>query len=163
MTSIQNDDARILVVDDDRELADILVDYLSKLGYQAVAAYGGIDGLERFKSGVFQMVIADFKMPEFDGMELLKAIKEIDSKVVVLMITGYGSIDTAVAAIKEGAYDFIPKPFDLKALEIIVSRAMERHTLSKRLGMFRGITLAMIISVPVWLALGITLAWLFIK
>lgn len=54
MTSIQNDDARILVVDDDRELADILVDYLSKLGYQAVAAYGGIDGLEQVKTGVFQ-------------------------------------------------------------------------------------------------------------
>lgn len=79
------------------------------------------------------------------------------------MVTGYGSIDTAVTAIKEGAYDFISKPFDLKALEIIVSRAMERHTLFRRLGMFRGLTLAMIISVPVWLALGIVLAWLIIK
>jgi len=163
MASIKDGEHRILVVDDDKMLADTLVDSLSVLGYQAVAAYGGLGGLERFKSGVFQMVIADLKMPELDGMELLKAIKGIDSKAVVLMITGYGSIDTAVTAIKNGAYDFISKPFDLEALEVIIKRALERHTLIKRLGIFRGLTLALIISVPVWLILGISLAYFIFK
>ena len=163
MTSTKNVEERILVVDDNKEIADNMVDFLSKFGYRASAAYGGVEGLERFKQGDFSIVITDLKMPDLDGMELLKAIKEIDKNVVVLMITGYGSVEKAVAAIREGAYDFIEKPFDLKALEVIVNRAMERHTLFRRLGMFRGLTLALIISVPVWLALGITLAWLIIK
>ena len=109
------------------------------------------------------MVIADLKMPDMDGIELMEAVKAIDKKVVVLVITGYGTIDTAVATIKAGAYDFISKPFDLEALEVIINRALERHSLFRRLGMFRGLTLALIVSVPIWLILGIALAYLIIK
>jgi DNA-binding NtrC family response regulator len=150
--------ARILVVDDDKDLADNLVEYLSKLGYQASPAYGGREGLTMFEQGDFQLVITDLKMPEMDGMELLNAVSRLDSRVMVTVITGYGTIESAVEAIKKGAYDFIPKPFKMEELEIIVKRALERHTLLRQLGIFRGLTLALIISVPFWLILGIILA-----
>jgi DNA-binding NtrC family response regulator len=151
-------EARILVVDDDRQLADNLVEYLSKLGYQASPAYGGREGLRRFEKGDFQLVITDLKMPEMDGMELLDAVSRLDSRVIVMVITGYGTIESAVAALKKGAYDYVPKPFQMEELEIIVKRALERHTLFRQLGIFRGLTLALLISVPFWLILGIILA-----
>ena len=146
------------MVDDEKQAADMLVDYLSNLDYQTVAAYSGYDALSKFKDGDFQLIITDLKMPEMDGMELLEAAKSLDKRVVVLVITGYGTIESAVMAIKKGAYDFIPKPFKMKELEIIVKRALERHTLFRQLGLFRGLTLALIISVPFWLILGIVLA-----
>ncbi len=151
-------EARILVVDDDKVLADNLVEYLSKLGYQTSPAYGGKEGLATFEQGDFQAVITDLKMPEMDGMELLDAVTRMDSRAIVMVITGYGTIESAVMAIKKGAYDFIPKPFKMDELEVIVKRALERHTILKQLGIFRGLTLALIISVPFWLILGIVLA-----
>ncbi len=150
--------AKILVVDDDRQLVDNLVEYLSKLGYQASPAYGGREALSRFEQGDFQLVITDLKMPDIDGMELLEAVRRLDSRASVMVITGYGTIESAVEAIKKGAYDYIPKPFKMEELELIVNRALERHTLFRQLGVFRGLTLALIISVPFWLILGIILA-----
>lgn len=161
MAGLAEEKVRIIVVDDDRSLADMLVEHLSRLGYRAVATYGGEEGLSCFKEGDFQMVITDLKMPGMDGMELMKEVKAIDKDAVVLVVTGYGTIEKAVEAIKLGAYDFISKPFDLNSLDVIIPRALERHTLSRRLGIFRGLTLALIISVPVWLILGIVLAYLF--
>ena len=155
---IAEKETRILVVDDDKQLADMLVNYLIHLGYQAVAAYGGYDALSTLKQGDFQLIITDLNMPDMDGIKLLEAAKSLDKRVVVVVITGYGTIESAVEAIKKGAYDFIPKPFNMEELEIIVNRAMERHSLSRKLEVFRGLTLAMIISVPVWLILGIVLA-----
>ena len=145
-------------MEDDKVLADNLVEYLSNLGYSATATYGGRDGLRRFEQGDFQLVITDLKMPEMDGMELLEAVRAMDSRVMVIVITGYGTIESAVRAIKNGAYDFIPKPFKLDELEVVIKRALERYSLFRQLGIFRGLTLALIISVPFWLILGIVLA-----
>jgi len=161
MVLFNKKEAKILVVDDDQALADNLVEYLSKLGYQAAAAYGGREALTRFEQGDFQLVITDLKMPGMDGMELLEAVKALDNRAMVMVITGYGSIESAVTAVKKGAYDFIPKPFQMDELEVIVNRALERHTLFRQLGVFRGLTLALIISVPFWLILGIILAWVW--
>ena len=151
-------EARILVMDDDKSLADDLVDYLTKSGYRASAAYGGHEGLSMFEQGAFQLVITEFKMPDIDGMDLLKAVKAMDGRVIVMFITGHGTIESAVPAMKKGAYDYIPKPFKMEELEVIVNRALERHTFFSRLGVLRGLTLALIISVPFWLILAIILA-----
>ena len=159
--AIDKQDARILVVDDDRELANGLVEHLSGLGYSAAAAYGGRQGLSRFENGAFQLVITDLKMPDMDGMDLLEAVKARDRQAVVMVITGYGTIESAVKAIKNGAYDYITKPIKMEELEVIIDRALERHAMSKQLGVFKGLTLALIISVPLWLILGIVLAVLW--
>jgi len=126
-----NRKAMILVVDDDAQVADLVVDYLNRIGYDAVAAYGGNDGLKRFRDGDFQMVITDMKMPDMKGVELLEEVKAIRSDVIVIIITAYSTIDAAVDAIKLGAFDFISKPFDLEALKEIVDRAFEQQKSSK--------------------------------
>ncbi len=156
--ALDKKDAKILVVDDDRHLADNLVEYLSKLGYQAVAAYGGREAVERFGKENFHLVITDLMMPEMGGLEVLEAIKAMDGNAIVLVITGYGTIQSAVVAIKEGAYDFIPKPFKMEELEVIVTRALERHSLFRQLGVFKGLSIGLMISVPFWMILGIVLA-----
>ncbi len=153
----------VLVVDDDKQVADILVEWLSRKGYQATAAYGGREGINMFEQGDFKLVITDLVMPKIDGMEVLEAIRSIDKRVTVLMITGFGTIEKAVTAIKKGAYDFISKPVDFKMLEVVISRALERHNLFKQLGFFRGLALALIIFLPIWLILVIVLAEKFYK
>ena len=163
MTSDRTEPANILVVDDNRDLANILVEYLSELGHEAVAAYGGREGLSRFKEGDFHMVITDLKMPDMDGMELLNAIKALENRAIVLVITAYGTIDAAVKAIESGAYDFISKPFDLKALEVIVNRALERHSIGKQLIAFRRLMWVTLICAPVLLIVGIIVAYFVFK
>ena len=93
----------------------------------------------------------------YADIELTERIKALDRKTLVIVITGHGTIESAVAALKKGAYDFISKPFKPEALKVIVDRAMDRHTLSSQVGVFRGLTLALIVSVPIWLVLGIVL------
>ena len=151
-------EARILVVDDDRQTTDMLVQWLEKRGYRAVGAYGGQEGIEAFDQGDYDLVIADLVMPGMDGMALLEAIKARDPRMAVLMISGFGTIEKAVEAIKKGAYDFVTKPVDFAPLGEAIDRALERHNLFRQLGLFRGLTLALIISVPFWLILGIALA-----
>ena len=161
MNFFQKEDVRILVVDDEKTMADTLVEYLSELGYGAVAAYGAHEGLSAFEKGDFQLVITDLVMPEMDGMALLDAITRLDSRAMVIVVTGHSTVESAVAAIKKGAYDFISKPFKMDELKIIVERALERHTIRRQLGTFRGLTLALLVSIPVWLVLGIVLAWMW--
>jgi two-component system, NtrC family, response regulator len=122
---------RILVVDDDAQIADLMMDYLNRIGYDAAAAYGGNDGLNRFREGDFRMVVTDMKMPDMDGVGLLEAVKAIRSDVIVIIVTAYSTIDAAVDAIKLGAFDFISKPFDLEALKEIVDRGFEQQKPSK--------------------------------
>ena len=155
MTSDKTAPARILVVDDNKELANILVEYLSKLGHKAVAAHGGREGLSRFKEGGFHMVITDLIMPDMDGMELLNAVKGLENRAIVLVIAACGTIDTAVKAIENGAYDFISKPVDFKTLEVVVNRALERHFIGKRLIAFRRLIWVTLICAPVLLIVGI--------
>ncbi|MCK4389504.1 MAG: response regulator [Desulfobacterales bacterium] len=154
-------DARILVVDDDKEFADLLVEHLLSLGYWARAAYTGREGIDRFNKGAFQLVITDLKMPDVDGMDLLEVVKGWDKQAVVMVITGYGTIESAVDAIKKGAYDYINKPVKMEELEVIIDRALDRYALSKQLGLFRGLMWGLIISIPFWLIVGIVVAVLW--
>jgi len=118
------------------------------------SGYGGMEGVKRFQEGCFQLVVTDLKMPDVDGMDLLKTVKGIDNRVPVVIVTGYGTIRKAVEAIKCRAYDFIEKPVEREKLTLVVERALERHNLFRQLGVFRGLT----ISIPFWLILGIVLA-----
>ena len=157
MSTKDKKDVNILVVDDQQKVADKIVEIMFRAGYSATAVYGGMEAVKRFQEGDYHLVITDLKMPEVDGIDLLKTVKGIDAKVQVIVITGYGTIKKAVEAIKIGAYDFIEKPIEREKLELIVERAMERYSLFRQIGVFRGLTLALIISIPFWLILGIIL------
>ena len=154
-------DPGILVVNDNRALTDTLVEFLRKLGYRALPAYDGKEGLTNFEQGDFQIVITDFNMPKMDGMELLEAIVKQDSDVNVIMLTGVGSIESAVQAIKCGAYDYITKPLQLEEIELIVNRALEKHANLRKMRMFRQMFLFVLFSIPFWILFGILLisAW----
>jgi DNA-binding NtrC family response regulator len=151
-------DSRILLVDDDKELAESLAEHLSNTGCLVKVAYDGREGLKMFRAGAFHVVLTDLKMPGMDGMQLLHEIKRLEDKAVVVMITGYGSIESAVEAIRKGAYDYITKPLKLAEIEVVINRALEKRRLIKQLDVFKGLTLAVLISIPIWLILGIILA-----
>jgi len=148
----------ILIVDDDQDVREVLSDVVKNMGKHSITASDGREGLKRFQEHPVDLVITDLKMPEMDGTVLLKEIKRMDKDAVVIVLTGYPSIDTAVETIKEGAYDYLTKPLRVAEIEVVIERALERKTLAKSLAFFKGANWALIISVPIWLILGIILA-----
>lgn len=122
--------ARILVIDDEESMRVGCVQALTSEGYKAQSAENGIVGLEMAHEESFDVVILDLRMPGMDGMEVLAKLKEYDPSVIVVVITGYASIESAVEAMKRGAYDFLPKPFSPEALLAIIERAADRKRLA---------------------------------
>jgi DNA-binding NtrC family response regulator len=115
----------ILVVDDEKEICTILYDNLSQEGYRVVTAYNGKKALELARKEKPDLVLLDIKMPEMDGIEVLRRIKKIRKKIVVIMLTAYGTLETARKAMKLGAYEYITKPFDLFQLKSIVKEVLK--------------------------------------
>lgn len=152
---INRENVNILVVDDDKNLTEILRDYLTNIGYSVEEANDGLEGLDKFRKGAFQLVLADLKMPRMGGVELLKHIKQLDPQALVLILIGYGSIRSAVEAIRDGAYDYLTKPVKLQELEATIRRALKGRDSMRDLEAFRGLTLSLILSLPFWLILGI--------
>jgi DNA-binding NtrC family response regulator len=121
----------ILVVDDDGDIREVLGDRLQSLGYRVFAAGTAKAGLELLERQNPQLVLLDIEMPDMNGIDLLREIRRREHDVTVVMITAYGTIERAVEAMKEGAYDFIPKPFEPDHVALIVSKALERETLKR--------------------------------
>ena len=117
---------RILVVDDEKDIQDGCERILTRKGYHVLKASRGEEGLEILEKGAVSIVLLDLMMPGIQGMEVLRRIKEIDETILVIVITGYATIETAIEAMKLGAYDFIPKPFAPDQLRIGVERAREK-------------------------------------
>jgi len=121
----------VLVVDDEEVMRDSCVQILSRDGCRVEVAADGHAGLEKIQKDLFDVVILDLRMPGLNGLELLDRIAQTSADTVVIVMTGYGSVESAVEAMRRGAYDFIPKPFAPKLLRGIVARALERHRLSR--------------------------------
>lgn len=120
---------KIFVVDDEERICEAVKRALERIGYKVETSLDAMDALEKIQKGSWDMVICDIKMPAMDGMSLLDRIKEYDSTILVLMITGYASIESAVEAVKKGAQEYIPKPFSPEQLRFFVERAFERKRL----------------------------------
>jgi len=148
---------RILVVDDEENIRRVFQDYFTMLGYQVATAESGRDALGKFVPGQFDSVLCDLVMPEMDGMEFLRELRALDEKVTFLMMTGHPSVETALDAMKAGAYDYITKPVSLEDVRFKIERAMRMRGVEKSLKTVSGLLWAVIISIPVWLALGIIL------
>ncbi len=121
---------RVLVVDDDRAIREALSRTLDKLGYDVVLAEDGQSGLDRLREGGVHILLLDLKMPKVTGQELLKVAKTIAPDVEAIVITGHGTVEDAVEAMKEGAYDFITKPFKRAQLGRAIRRAAEKQALA---------------------------------
>ena len=122
---------KILVVDDELKMRRILQMALQEDGHSVTLAENGKQALEKISGLPFHLVIADMKMPAMGGMELLKKIKELDEKLPVIIMTAYGTVATAVEAMKHGACDYILKPFDIEEMKLIVSKAISVNQLIK--------------------------------
>ena len=121
--------SRILVVDDEESIREFFEIMLKREGYDVVTAPNGLVALETLKKSPVDLVISDIQMPEMSGMDLLSKVKEIDSEAVVIMITAFGSTETAVDAMKLGAYDYVQKPFKIDEVKIIIRQALEKRSL----------------------------------
>ena len=115
----------VLIVDDDKLVNEFLTETLLRAGYTCVSAFSGEEAIHRYKTQSFDVVLTDLKMREMDGLTLLHQIKTISPDTTVIMMTAYGTVETAVKAIKMGAYDFLLKPVSPEALEHILMRVTE--------------------------------------
>jgi len=120
----------VVVIDDDNAMRLSCRKILTKMGFHAEAFEDGARGLEGVAELKPGMVVVDLKMPGLSGMEVISRVHEIDPQIVIVVITGYATIDTAVQAMKCGAYDFLPKPFSPDELRLIVNRGLERRRLA---------------------------------
>jgi two-component system, NtrC family, nitrogen regulation response regulator NtrX len=119
----------ILIVDDERAIRKTLGEILGYEGFKIEEAEDGVAGLEKFSKGNFDVVLCDIKMPKMDGMEFLQKAAEVNADVPIIMISGHGTVETAVEAVKRGAYDFIVKPPDLNRLLITIRNAMDKNNM----------------------------------
>jgi len=116
---------RILIVEDETDMRNGLQKILSRKGYSVDTAEDGLRAVEKMKQTAFQLVIADLKMPRMDGIGVLQRAKDIDSTVAVIIITGYGTVKTAVESMRLGAFDYIAKPFKPDDISLVVERALK--------------------------------------
>ena len=122
-------DRTVLVVDDEASVREILAEGLSVFGYETEAASGATEALALVESRAFDLVLTDIDMPGRTGLDLLRALKERAADLDVIMVTGIVDADTAVAAIREGASDYVTKPFNLEEVQIVVERTLEKRRL----------------------------------
>jgi signal transduction histidine kinase/FixJ family two-component response regulator len=127
----QEDKTCVLIIDDEKGIRDASERILTRMGCLAIKASQGEEGLDILNKERVSIVLLDMKMPGMDGLEVLHRIKEMDEDIVVIVITGFATVETAINAMKQGAYDFIPKPFEPDQLRIVVNRALEKIRLSK--------------------------------
>jgi two-component system, NtrC family, response regulator HydG len=120
----------ILVVDDELIVRESLTKWFREDGFRVESAENAATALKRLQSGVWNILLVDVRMPGMDGIELLHRVKEIDKNIVVIIITAFASVDTAVKALKEGAYDYITKPIDPDYLDHLVEKALKQQELT---------------------------------
>ncbi|MFC1879991.1 sigma-54-dependent transcriptional regulator [Thermodesulfobacteriota bacterium] len=125
------DDFEILFVDDDKTILNMVEEYLAAFDYRVSIVDSGLKALELIKDKDFDVVFTDFKMPDIDGLELLAMIKEYRPATEVIIVTGHGSMESAIQAMKFGSYDYIQKPFKLDVLRIVINKLYEEKRLKR--------------------------------
>lgn len=126
MPNATHQQINILVVDDEKAVADILKDCISDKGRSVDVCYDGLEGIDHIQNNFYDLIIVDLMMPKVGGLDVLKYAKKANPDVLVIIITGYASLETAIMAIKEGAYDYIRKPCKLEEIRIAVNNAIDK-------------------------------------
>ena len=121
----------VLVIDDEEAIRSLLTDVLTDAGYRVTAVASGEEAIKKIEECPFEIVITDLKMPGMNGIEVLRKMKNMRSDICVIVLTGYATVETAIEAMKAGAYDYINKPFNTGEMELIINRAAERQLLAR--------------------------------
>ena len=119
----------ILIVDDDDVMQETLSDVLRKRGYEVFTVGSGNGALSVIKKNIIDLILLDMKLPDVDGLEVLKKVKEFDTEILVIMMTAYSDVQTAVSAMKSGAYHYINKPFEVEELRLLIEKGLETKSL----------------------------------
>ncbi|NDY42859.1 response regulator [Dissulfurirhabdus thermomarina] len=125
-TDLPAGEIRILIAEDDKNIGDLITELLSGEGRELTVVHDGAEALRLLKQRPYDLLITDLMMPGVDGMEVLHQARRLHPQILVIIITGYASLETAIQAVKEGAYDYLRKPFRLDELKISVDNACER-------------------------------------
>lgn len=128
--------ARILVIDDEGGIRSLLKQELTEVGYMVETAADGLEAVEKVAPGRFQLAISDLNMPKMGGIEAMCKIREIDPDIEFILMTGFASVESAVAAMKNGAYDYIQKPFNLDEILILVEKSLEKSEMRTMMGVY---------------------------
>ncbi|MCH8956732.1 response regulator [candidate division KSB1 bacterium] len=150
----------VMVVDDEQDIINLMSETLELWGYHAITAMDGEEAFEKFQENAVDLVITDLKLPKMNGVKLLDKLKNFENSTEVILFTGYPEVTSAIDAMKNGAFDYLVKPVDLAELKLKVERALEKKKMVKSIATLKGLNWAMIISIPLWLSLGILLAYL---
>jgi putative nucleotidyltransferase with HDIG domain len=124
---------RILIVDDEARICEVMERRLTLEGYSCTVASNGKEALSQFYKDTFSLIISDIRMPEMDGIELLKKVKAVNPKMMMIMVTAYAELELAVEAMRLGAYDFLTKPVDLEIVVLSVKKALEKKRLEEEI------------------------------
>ncbi len=130
-------DYRILFVDDDKDILMMVEQYLQMQGYDITTVNSGLKALDLVRDQDIHIIFTDYKMPEFNGLELLAAVKQYKPEIEVIIVTGYGSMESAVQAMKFGCYDYLQKPFKLDHLKLIIDRIIEEKKVEDKAALLR--------------------------
>ncbi len=130
---------KLLVVDDDQNLMELVQSKLQAAGYEATTASTGRDALQLVKEGVFDLCIVDLRLADLDGISLMRELHSVNPGMRVIILTGYGSVESAVAAMQEGAYSYLTKPFNTQELLLQISRALENRRLNSEIERLKGL------------------------
>ena len=150
--------ATIWIVDDEEAVRDVLSAMVTELGYTTRAFATGEELLAAYVPNAADIVLTDLRMPDMNGMDLLKALVQKDPHAVVIVLTGYPSIEDAVDAIKAGAADFLTKPVRMDEIKVRLKRALEGRELRNNLKKNRSLTWILIAAMPLWFILGMVFA-----
>jgi DNA-binding NtrC family response regulator len=126
-------DYNILIIDDEQTQREILTGYLKKKGYHVLSAESGGSGIQLVKQNTVDIVLSDFKMPDRTGLEVLEEVKKINPEISFVIITAYSTVETAVKAMRMGAYDYISKPVDLDELDLMIEKIIENRILKSEI------------------------------
>ena len=129
--------SRILFVDDDKDILLMVEQYLQMQGYDITTVNSGLKALDLVKDQPIDIIFTDYKMPEFNGLELLAAVKQYKPDIEVIIVTGYGSMESAIQAMKFGSYDYLQKPFKLDHLKLIIDRIGEERKVQDKKALVR--------------------------
>jgi DNA-binding NtrC family response regulator len=147
----------IWVVDDEEPVREVLGAMLQQLGYEIRLFPDAEALLQAYRPGLTDVVLTDFRMPGMDGLGLIRALRAKDARVVILMLTGFPSVQDAVEAVRLGASDYLAKPFRMEEIRMRIARALEVRDLHLNLRRSRALAWLLIGSLPFWFGLGLAL------
>lgn len=154
MISYSRSDITAIVIDDDKDTSDKLAQYLTKSGYSVTNTYTGKEGLALIDKQHPRIALVDPILSDINGIELLKSIEAASPETIIILISGYATIDAAAEAIKHGAFDFIAKPFNFNELERTLRRAIEIKIRKEKLARLKNRNIILALTLPLWILLG---------